>query len=128
MQTSRGPSYRCERSAIGEQYHALERCYFWVSGALVLHRPTLLFFFVFPLPLVVIPPARQPRRVTTKLCHSWMRLVFTVNTDIKPQSVDFPSRAALLRVLTDLFCLCRPVGTPFEDGELLRLGLFHCHR
>jgi len=35
LQASGGPSHRCERSAVGEQHHALERSYFRVSRLLI---------------------------------------------------------------------------------------------
>lgn len=46
IQTSRRSSHRCERSPVREQYHAMERCYFWVSHVLIQLHPA-----VFTVPL-----------------------------------------------------------------------------
>lgn len=52
-QTSRRSSHRREWSTIGEQYHALERCYFWVSHDLNQTPPTSLFYSTVIVMLIV---------------------------------------------------------------------------
>lgn len=93
-QTSRGPSHWCERSAVREQYHALECCYFWVSQAVKQ--------LLRPLPAVID--------------RSLMEHCFAASDCSCCQKCDW---------LTSLFlsALCRPVGTPFEDGKLSRKSL-----
>lgn len=105
-QTSRRSPHWCERSTVGEQYHALECCYFWVSQTVNQLLPALL---------TVMDHWLLPRRLRRRFSPS--------DCCCKPKLCDCLTWKNPDFTLSFSFSvLFRPVGTPFEDGKLSRMS------
>lgn len=110
-QTSRRSSHWCKRSAVREQYHALECCYFWVSWA----ENQLL-----PAPPTVIDCSLLDRQLCSISVLVIRDLIVAGNRNSETVwKFDWHETC-----LCSLSALCRPVGTPFEDGKLSRNCLY----